>query len=148
MKNTNVLAINLLMAWFLISLSSYAPAQHRTELTITGIRSAKGNIIVQLFKDNQSYEDQEPYKKIMVDKKEMAKGSLNVQLSLEPGIYGFTLVDDENNNGKIDKNMIGIPKEGFGFSNFFMEKMKKPTFDDFKIDLRTQSKIVMKVKYL
>jgi uncharacterized protein (DUF2141 family) len=58
------------------------------------------------------------------------------------------MVDDENGNGKIDKNLVRIPKEGFGFSNFFMEKMKKPTFDDFKVDLKTQSKIEIRVKYM
>ena len=59
------------------------------------------------------------------------------------------LLDDENENGKIDKSLIRMPKEGFGFSNFFMEKMKKPTFDDFKVDLKSHdNKVDIKVKYM
>jgi len=34
-----------------------------------------------------------------------------------PGAYGLALYHDANGNGKIDRNGLGIPKEGFGFSN-------------------------------
>lgn len=34
-----------------------------------------------------------------------------------PGSYGLALYHDANGNGKIDRNGLGIPKEGFGFSN-------------------------------
>lgn len=148
MKKSLVLGINLLMGLLLIFLASYTPAQQKTEIKITGIKSPRGKIIVQVFKDQLSYDDQKPCKRFVFDKQGMADGILPVKLELEPGIYGFTLVDDENGNGKIDKNFMGIPKEGFGFSNFFMEKMKKPTFEDFKVDLKTAPNIVLKVKYM
>jgi len=68
---------------------------------------------------------------------------------LDAGIYGITLLDDENSNDKMDKSFIGMPKEGFGFSNFFMEKLKKPSFEDFKIQLKNDNaKIDIKVKYI
>lgn len=34
-----------------------------------------------------------------------------------PGVYGLALYHDANGNEKIDRNALGIPKEGFGFSN-------------------------------
>jgi uncharacterized protein (DUF2141 family) len=34
-----------------------------------------------------------------------------------PGSYGLALYHDANGNGKIDRSGLGIPKEGFGFSN-------------------------------
>jgi uncharacterized protein (DUF2141 family) len=52
-------------------------------------------------------------------------GTLILTGDLEPGTYGITLVDDENKNGTLDKSFFGMPKEGFGFSNFFIEKLKK-----------------------
>jgi uncharacterized protein (DUF2141 family) len=116
---------------------------------VTGIRSAKGKIILNVFKDNAGYNDEKPYKTLSFDKNAMVNGNtLTVSVKLEPGVYGFTMVDDENGNGKIDKNFIGMPKEGFGFSNFFMEKMKKPTFDEFKVDLTSSHKIDIRVKYM
>ncbi|MDO7742224.1 MAG: DUF2141 domain-containing protein, partial [Pedobacter sp.] len=137
-----------LIGVLMIILSSFTVIQQKTEITITGLKSGKGKVIIQVFKDDTAYQDQKPFKNFIFDKKAMANGALKVQFELEPGIYGFTMVDDENGNGHIDKNFIGIPKEGFGFSNFFMEKMKKPLFNEFKTDLKTQSKIVMKVKYM
>ena len=36
---------------------------------------------------------------------------------LKPGKYAIRLMHDENDNGKLDTNMIGMPTEGYGFSN-------------------------------
>ncbi|CAM3994677.1 Uncharacterized conserved protein, DUF2141 family [Pedobacter westerhofensis] len=148
MKKAHVSAVRLLTGLFLIFLASHVKGQQKSEVFITGIRSAKGKILVQIFKDDASYQDQNPYKKVMFDKKGMTNGTLAVQLQLESGTYGFTMVDDENGNGKIDKNIVGIPKEGFGFSNFFMEKLKKPSFDEIKVEPKAQAEINMKVKYM
>lgn len=38
-------------------------------------------------------------------------------LELEAGEYAVSTFLDENNNGKLDQNVVGIPKERFGFSN-------------------------------
>lgn len=147
MKKTIASGINLIIGLLFISLTSFIQAQE-TSVKITGIRSAKGNIILNVFKDNETYNKEQPYKKLTFDKKAISNGTLLINLTLEPGMYGITLLDDENGNGKIDKNLIGIPKEGFGFSNFFMEKLKKPTFDDFKVDLATPAKVDIRVKYM
>jgi uncharacterized protein (DUF2141 family) len=148
MKKTTALVINLAMSLLLTLFVSYARAQ-QTQVKVTGIRSGKGKIILNVFKNNDTYDKEQPCKKYVFDKKTLANGTLVVDCDLEPGTYGITLVDDENANGKIDKNLIGMPKEGFGFSNFFMEKMKKPVFDDFKIDLKSpNNKVEIKVKYM
>jgi uncharacterized protein (DUF2141 family) len=40
-----------------------------------------------------------------------------VMEKLPPGEYGVVAIHDENKNHKLDRNFIGIPKEGFGFAN-------------------------------
>jgi len=40
-----------------------------------------------------------------------------VMENLTPGEYGVVAIHDENMNQKMDRNFIGIPKEGFGFAN-------------------------------
>ena len=37
--------------------------------------------------------------------------------NLPPGDYAIAAIHDENRNAKLDRNLIGIPKEGFGFAN-------------------------------
>lgn len=36
---------------------------------------------------------------------------------LSPGDYGVAAIHDENSNHRLDRNFLGIPKEGFGFAN-------------------------------
>lgn len=40
-----------------------------------------------------------------------------VMKNLPPGNYGVVAIHDENRNHKLDRNFLGIPKEGFGFAN-------------------------------
>lgn len=148
MKKTTAFGITLFICLLFILFASYTKAQE-TQIKVTDIRSGKGKIILNVFKNNDSYDKNQPYKKLTFDKKALVNGTLNVHFGLESGVYGITLIDDENEDGKINKNFVGIPKEGFGFSNFFMTKMKKPSFDDFKVDLRSlEHQIEIKVKYM
>lgn len=147
MNRTTVFGINLGIGLLFIFFASYIQAQS-IPVAITGVRSQKGIIMINVFKDQVSYEKEQPFKKFTFDKHSLDKGVMTVKLSLDPGVYGITMVDDENENGKIDKNLIGMPKEGFGFSNFFLEKMKKPSFQDFKVDLNTNASVKIRVKYM
>ncbi len=148
MKKTTACCINLFIGLLFILFASYTKAQE-TQIKVTDIRSGKGNIILNVFKDNDSYDKNQSYKKFTFDKKALLNGTLNVHINIEPGVYGITMIDDENEDGKINKNFVGIPKEGFGFSNFLMTKMKKPSFDDFKVDLKSiKHQVTIKVKYM
>ncbi len=48
---------------------------------------------------------------------------------LPPGDYGVAVIHDENSNAKLDRNFIGIPKEGFGFANNPHVGLSAPPFD-------------------
>lgn len=148
MKKAILIAINVFTAVLFIVLPVCVKAQE-TQVKVTGTRSGKGKIILNVFKDQADYDNEKPFKEFVFDKHGLVNGTLTVKCGLEPGVYGITLVDDENANGKLDKNFIRMPKEGFGFSNFFMEKLRKPAFDDFKVDLRSPNKTIeIKIKYM
>ncbi|WP_051200280.1 DUF2141 domain-containing protein [Flavobacterium subsaxonicum] len=120
-----------------------------TKMVVSGIESNQGQIVLNVFKDDTAYENEQPFKTLAFEKTGLANGTITLSFTLEPGTYGITLIDDKNKNGKIDKNMLGIPKEGFGFSNFFMEKMKKPLFDEFKVKINAkENMITAKIKYM
>lgn len=148
MNKAIILGINMMLGLALISFSSWGGIPNDIEISITGLKSEKGQVVIQVFKDEQGYEDQKPFKKLIFDKKGFEHGAIKVTVKLAPGNYAFTMIDDENLNGKIDKNFIGVPKEGFGFSNFLMEKMQKPKFGEFVVNLMRAGNITMKVKYM
>ncbi len=47
-----------------------------------------------------------------------------------PGRYAIALLHDENNNGKADRALMMMPKEGFGFSRDAKVRMGPPKFDE------------------
>ena len=53
---------------------------------------------------------------------------------LEPGNYAVMITHDENGNGKLDTNVMGMPLEGYGFSND-PQVMRKPTWDEARFEI-------------
>ena len=51
-----------------------------------------------------------------------------------PGRYAVTLFHDENNNQRLD-TVLGIPREGFGFSNNPIIRFGAPKFQQVSIEL-------------
>jgi len=47
---------------------------------------------------------------------------------IPPGTYALAVVHDENMNGKLDTNWLGIPTEGYGFSNDVKALLGPPSF--------------------
>ena len=47
---------------------------------------------------------------------------------LAPGTYALVTFHDENSNGKFDRNWLGMPKEGFAFSNNVRPVFSPPSF--------------------
>ena len=45
-----------------------------------------------------------------------------------PGRYGIVVIHDENDNMKLDRDFVGIPKEGFGFANNPQVIISAPSF--------------------
>lgn len=52
---------------------------------------------------------------------------------LAAGAYAVMVFHDENDNGRLDTNLVGMPVEGYGFSNN-PRVMRKPTFDEARFD--------------
>lgn len=48
---------------------------------------------------------------------------------ISPGSYAIGVIHDENMNGELDTNWLGVPKEGYGFSNDAKGFVSAPSFD-------------------
>lgn len=53
---------------------------------------------------------------------------------LRPGVYAIAALHDEDDDGEMDKNLIGIPEEGHSTSNNAQEGELKPDWDDARFD--------------
>ena len=120
------------------------------KIEINNLRNTKGNIVISVFKDHKSFEAENHLEKKEKSKKENMKNTTIItELSLPPGIYGLVVLDDENSNNEMDYNLIGMPKEGYGFSNFYHTNFSKPKFADFSFELTPNtSKMLIRLKYM
>ncbi len=104
----------------------------RASLTIdlVGFKDTSGKAIIYLFDNEKSFKSADMRK----DRKEVEKyfrslvevpiqvagNSLSAKCkigNLQPGEYAAVAFHDGNGNGKVDSNLVGVPTEGFGFSN-------------------------------
>jgi uncharacterized protein (DUF2141 family) len=58
------------------------------------------------------------------------------------GEFAFAVYHDENNSGEIDKNLIGIPKERYAFSNNIKPTFKAPSFEDCKFNYDKNTDVI------
>lgn len=89
---------------------------------IAGIRNPKGNLIVKLSRDSNIVE----MRKVEIDRKTLT--AQVVYRKLPQGVYAVSLFHDENMNGKLDSSFMGIPKEGYGFSNNPPKRIGQPKY--------------------
>ena len=67
--------------------------------------------------------------------------------SVAPGTYAVVVFHDENSDGKFNRNWLGMPKEGFGFSNDAPARWHPPKFDAASFSFSGAAEIVVHMRY-
>jgi len=62
------------------------------------------------------------------------KTALCVFKRIPPGVYGLSAFHDENNNGKLDTNFVGMPTEDYCASRGARGTLGPPSFEDAKFN--------------
>jgi len=83
-------------------------------LYIEGINELKGEIRIAMFDSKEKY-TKDPIHAIVIPVDSTT--IIWTQEMLPFGEYAIAVYHDKNENGKIDTNLLGIPKEDYGFSN-------------------------------
>ncbi len=115
-------------------------------VTVTGLHSADGQLIACLWSEkpgfpNCSKSETALRKIIAVD-----GSTMHISLPLpSAGQYAVTVVHDEDGNGKMKRNFIGMPTEGVGVSN---NPGGMPGFNKSLIDAQPGGTITIRMKYL
>jgi uncharacterized protein (DUF2141 family) len=132
--------------------SSPAPADAQSaslRIVVSGLRNAKGRVVVWLWNkpDGFARDNDKAFRMVSIDAATAVDGRVTAQWSIPSGVYAATTLHDENSNGKLDMNFLGIPTEGFGVSNNVMT-MGPPAFHDAQFAVpAAASNIAIKVRY-
>ncbi|MFZ6012477.1 MAG: DUF2141 domain-containing protein [Bacteroidota bacterium] len=141
MKTTT---FGIVMVAVLLMASANLFGQGKLEITVKNIKEQKGTIRVGLFTtENDFLKKAKEGKVVKVSGTEITVAFDNLQL----GDYAISVIHDENENGELDSNMMGIPKEGFAFGNNAMGMFGPPSFDKAKVSVRGEEKQVINLKY-
>lgn len=115
------------------------------EVEITDVRSANGMVRLALYNDADKFPKRSG--SMAGGDVPAAKGSVVfVFRDLPPGLYAVAIYHDANANKKFDKSLLGLPREGFGFSNDARPVLSAPGFEAAAVTLkapRTRIKIPM-----
>ncbi len=85
------------------------------KVVIDGVRGDKGTVMVALFNDAPAFKADARFAGAFMTAK---PGRVVVGFpELAPGTYAVSAFHDENGSGVLETNFLGIPNEGYGFSN-------------------------------
>ena len=112
-------------------------------IDITGLRNARGVIHVDVCRQGEFLK-----KCAVVNEVKATAGTTVVRIAtLPPGTYAVQATHDENSNGKVDRGLFGIPREGVGFSNDAPIRLGPPKWADAQFVLTTDKTISLKMRY-
>lgn len=134
------LSPNLILVPVLAALAGCGHAQtpsdpmatgHVLTLRVEGVRSADGQLRAELLGRGPGEADP---RRVTFAAQDAVQGTNVIRFpGLPAGEYAVQLYHDENGNGKVDMNVVGVPQEGYGFSNVPVVQGGIPPFDRMKV---------------
>ena len=143
MRTKNILVLGI----FLLMETIYSQAANNTKLTIRvqGIKNKKGTINIALFKSDTDF-NQEKF--TYVSRTPADSNGIIIFDKIDYGNYSVAVYHDENENQKLDRNFIGMPKEGYGFSNNVKGQFGPPGFKDTSVSMnQSETNLSIQLNY-
>jgi uncharacterized protein (DUF2141 family) len=115
------------------------PATGELVVEVLGLPSSDGMVRFALFDSVETYKK----RKGAVRKADLPIENQTCEWRIKDlpyGEYALMLYHDENGNNKMDKNFVGIPKEGYGFSNNAKPRLSAPGHERVKFEINGKQK--------
>ncbi len=133
-------ALSALAAMLLLPLAATAAD---LRVTVSDGPSAPATLYVALFDTPEALAADKPLASQTLPLRD-GTGQL-VFIGLPPGRYVLKSFADENGNGKLDTNLVGLPTERYGFSNDAKGRMGPPGFDAAAVPLDADASIAFRL---
>jgi uncharacterized protein (DUF2141 family) len=113
---------------------------------VQNIQVDQGMVWLGIYRSEDDFMIKE--KSILLGEQVQNQEQMTLQIPDLPfGEYAFAIFHDENNNGTMDQNLVGIPSEPFAFSKKPPSKFRLPKFDEVKFNFqKEQLKITAELK--
>jgi len=123
------------------NLISFGQENYQT-VKITNLENVKGNLYIGWYNQAATFRVNEK----AIYREKVAVGQQNevsvIFKNIPKGKYAIAVFLDENDNYQLDKNMLGIPKEKYGFSNNRLPALRPATFEESAFELQQQNAMI------
>ena len=141
--NKSMLTKSSIAAIVSLSLMSQANADTLT-VKLDNIQVHQGSLMVAVYQGEESYSANQGV--VASSKKTVTSESHTLVFTdLAPGEYAIKVMHDENDNGSLDTNFLGIPSEGYGFSNNG-GSFGPASYDDAKFTVRGDAQLTIHLR--
>jgi uncharacterized protein (DUF2141 family) len=107
---------------------AWAQTENVIHVEISGVHSDKGQVLCALFSSAEAFPKKADKAVARLTAKVVERRAVCDFTGVASGTYAVSVVHDENSNGKLDTNFIGMPREGVGASNDAKGHMGPPKF--------------------
>ena len=101
----------------------------RIQIVVVGLRSNSGRLVCTLFDSPDGFPRDDSAARTMSVPIAAHSGTCNFPVT-KRGQYAAVVFHDENADGKFNSNWLGLPKEGYGFSNDASISWRPPNFEE------------------
>lgn len=125
------------------------PGGGAVQLTVRNValRDAEGQVAVTLYPDNPR-RFLAPRGKLLRLRVPAAAPTTSVCFWVQPGFYAVAVYHDQNADRDFNRNLVGMPAEGFGFSNDAPTRFSLPSFDAVRFRVPAGGRtITVKMRY-
>jgi len=116
------------------------------KVDVTDIRNESGNVYIGLYNTSNGFtEVSKTFRKKIIDSK---VGTIEYTFqNIKEGTYAISVFHDENGNGELDKNLFGIPQEGYGFSKNNRFLLRAATFEESSFIVNSDTNLIINIGY-
>lgn len=115
----------------------------QVSIKLSNLNNDNGLIRVAAYSTEDNYDNEVTNLKFSFEKSEIKNGT--IVLNLDPGKYVIAVLDDKNRDAEMNYNLIGIPKEGYGFSNLPSASLLKPSYKEAAIQVVRDKDLQLKI---
>lgn len=115
-------------------------AQNELHIHVSGVPNPQGVVRAALYDSKESFLS---FDRVLRNGSSGIQGDSTriVLKGIPDGTYAVALFHDTNNNGKLDKNFLGIPKEAVAFSRASMRVFGPPRYEDCAFEIKDTIRI-------
>ena len=130
---------------FLLCFVDHSDAQGKIVVSITNLVNSKGVCKTCLYDNASSFAGNGSAIKCVDVPIKNKTANISFE-SVPEGNYAIAIFHDENRNNKMDKNFLGVPKEGYGASKNKLPFASAPSFKDNQFKLKEKQTVHLEIR--